>query len=735
MIGRLLTSTSLLLWVLAAATVFAEEPVEESEDDRPTIDIGWTKNPPTIDGLLAPEEWADAAHIDGLTQASPDAGEAPTQRTEVWIMTDEDHLYIAARLWDTNPEKIVRFAMARDADLRSDDRFGFTIDPFLDRQNGYFFQVNANGSRRDFLFEGSGFEPSWDGLWYAKASVDEKGWIVEFALPYATINFDPEANVWGLNIARGIRRRNEIDRWADPVLERFVTAMGNAGNLVGMKGVGQGLGLQIVPSTTLRRVDDANQIEGEDEKRNYTRVDPSLDVFYKVTPSITTSLTVNTDFGESEVDARQVNLSRFGLFFPERRDFFLQDGLIFDFGNLTRNGRAFFSRRIGLNDDGEPEGITAGGKVTGRVGRFKFGVLNVVLDEHDQVDQQNTLVTRVAANFGESTLGGILTHGDPSAMADNTLIGADYNYRNTSFGGSKSFFANVWVQNSFSDPDSGPNVSTTAIDGSGLAYGGKIEYPNDKINWRVSAEVFDDEFNPALGFVNRVDIRDYRGEFRRRWRPASGPFQTVDTKIDGRIVTGFSPNVETGAFVWTAMELTSPIGDGIRFQYRHRYEHVQTADAFTSFSVPIGRYHFDEGVVRISTSRNRWIGGEFLVGAGSFFDGSRTRGRADLSLRFSKFVQTGLIYGIDDIRLPDGNEVIHLLSARLSLLFTPEISWVTLVQFDNVSDSIAINSRFRWIIEDGREVFLVLNQGFDTSDGVEAGRTAPLVKLQWTFRF
>ncbi|MFP6655894.1 MAG: carbohydrate binding family 9 domain-containing protein, partial [Myxococcota bacterium] len=282
-VGLYAVTASLLFLVTVPVLVMAEV----SSEERPTIEIGWTENPPKIDGHFSPEEWADAAYVGGLTQARPDAGEAPTQRTEVWIMTDRDHLYIAARLWDENPEEIVRYSMARDQDLRNDDRFGFTIDPFLDRQNGYFFQVNANGARRDFLFEGGGFEPSWDGRWYAKASVDERGWTVEIALPYAAINFDPNANVWGFNMARGIRRRNEIDRWADPVRERFLPTMGRAGNLVGMKGIRQGTGLRIVPSGTLRRVDDANQADGDDRKRHFTRIDPSLDVFYKATPSVT----------------------------------------------------------------------------------------------------------------------------------------------------------------------------------------------------------------------------------------------------------------------------------------------------------------------------------------------------------------------------------------------------------------------------------------------------------------
>jgi hypothetical protein len=724
-----LTTATCFFFGVAISALGAEE-----SEERPSIEIGWTMNPPEIDGHLDPEEWSDAAHVAGLTQATPDPGEAPTQRTEVWMMTDENHLYIAARLWDTNPEEIVAYAMRRDADTRFDDRFGFTIDPFLDRQNGYFFQVNANGVRRDALIEGQSFASNWDGRWYASTSIDAEGWVVEIALPYSTINFDPATDIWGFNMARGIRRRNEIDRWADPVQERFLTAMGRAGNLVGMKGIGRKLGLRVVPAGTLRRVDDTNDPVDGSDRRHYTRGDPSLDVFLKPIPSITTSLTVNTDFAESEVDARQVNLSRFALFFPEKRDFFLQDALIFRFADLDANGRPFFSRRIGLGPDGEEEGILAGGKITGRIGPFKVGLLDVVLDEHDQIDQQNVLVTRVAANFGESSVGAILTHGDPEGVSNNTVVGGDFNYRDTNFIDNMSFNATAWVQYSTSDPDTGPAADVDAVQGGGLAYGATVEYPNDRIRWALSARSFEDDFAPAIGFVNRTGIRDFVGSFRRRWRPQSSGLETVDTKVEGRLVTELSSaTVETGNFTWTPVEMMNPVGDGIRFQYRHRYEFVRTA--FDNLSIPVGRYHFDEGQVRVTTSRNRWVGGELFVGHGSFFDGERTRVGSDITFRFSKFVHTSVVYSVDDIRLPGGDELIHLLSARLSIFPTTEISWVTLVQFDNVSDSVDINSRFRWIIEDGREFFVVLNQGLDTSDGLQAGRTEPLVKLQWTFRF
>ena len=713
----------------AAAASAAEEP------ERPSIQIGWTQTAPVIDGRIDPGEWQDAAHVDGLTQALPDEGQPATERTEVWIMTDEDHLYVAARLWDSDPSQIVRNAMARDALTSGDDRFGFTIDPFLDRQNGYFFQVNSNSVRRDALLEGGNSETSWDGRWYAKATIDGEGWTVEFAIPYQSINFDPDTDVWGFNMARGIRRRDEIDRWADPVRERFLIAMGRAGNLVGMTGIRQGLGIQAIPSLTLRRVDDTNRTSDDPagDERHYSRIDPSFDAFYKATPSVTASVTTKTDFGETEVDDRQVNLGRFELFFPERRDFFLQDALIFDFGDLAENGRPFFSRNIGLDAEGEPVSILGGGKVSGRVGNVKFGVLDVVIDEKRRSDQQNLFVGRVAANFGESTLGGIVTHGEPDGDGNNTVAGLDLIYRNTNFRGGKTFRGVAWGQISHNDPHRTP-AEDPPISGLGHAYGGRLSYPNDKHNWELLANVFDDDFDPALGFANRVGVREFRGNYRRRWRPANSVFQTIDSRIEGAVITEQGRQVETASFAWRPIEVQNYVNDGFRIEYEHLYD-VVTVENPLSFDVPAGRYHFDEGRIRFTTSENRAVTGTFVAGYGTFYDGTRARLSSDMTVRFTRHVQAGLIYGFDNLRLPGGDENIHLIRGRLSFFFNADISWVTLVQYDSVTDQIGVNSRFRWIIEDGREVFLVLNQGFDSRDDVRATRTAPLAKVQWTFWF
>jgi hypothetical protein len=585
---------------------------------------------------------------------------------------------------------------------------------------------------------------SWDTRWFAETTLDAEGWTVEIALPLNSINFDPEADVWGLNIARGIRRDDEIDRWADPVRERFLTAMGRAGYLEGMTGLEQGLGLQVIPSATLRRAEDSFENKGD------TDLDPTLDLFYKVTPSLTTALTVNTDFSEAEADDRQVNLTRFGLFFPEKRDFFLQDALIFNFGNLDENGRPFFSRRIGLGGDGEVRDLIVGAKATGRVGPVKIGLIDVLMNERARVDQTNLLVARAALNvLGESIVGAIVTHGNPDANGDNTVVGADFLYKDTSFLDGKNFEAAFWAQGSFSDPDSllgeqpGDN---TLVDGNGLAYGMKVLYPNDRINWELGFQELQDEFNPALGFANRVGIRQYSGSYRFRNRPDEGPFRTIDHQVEARLITSANAThtIRSGEVLVSPLTMNTPILDFIQFRYQRRYEFV--SEPFSVLEIGAGEYHFDEGRLLLSTSRNRKVRAEVEGTYGTFFDGTRAKATADIEVRPSRHFLLRAQYEFNDIRLPgsdlastdndqDRDRMIHIVRGRIDVFITPSISWLTLVQYDTASDQIGFNTRLRWIIEDGREVFLVVNQGLDATNDVRATQTEAVAKLQWTFWF
>ncbi|MDG2334515.1 MAG: carbohydrate binding family 9 domain-containing protein [Myxococcota bacterium] len=721
---------------LVAQSAGAEEP-------RPSVTIVWSETAPEIDGRLDDPVWEKAALIDQFSQVTPVPGAEPSQKTDVRIMTDGEFIYFGVRCHDTDPQAIVANLMLRDAMAWYDDRIVIAIDTFNDHRNGYAFEVNPRGSRHDVLVEGDAYNGDWQTLWFAEATIDSGGWSVEVAIPYHSLNFNPDSDIWGFNFSRGIRRNDEQIRWTDTDPTRFASDFGVAGSIVGMRGIDQGLGLSIAPSTTFARIDE--RVEGVPPEN---KVEPSLDVFYNLYPSVVASVTTNSGFAETEVDDRQVSLSRFALFFPEKRAFFLQDALIFDYANFgdkyaRKNGNPFDSRRIGLTPAGDVVDVLAGGKVTGRVGNLKFGFMDVVLDEHEGVGRQNVAVGRVALNvLEESSVGAIFTSGSPDGGADNAVAGLDFNYRNSDFNGGQTLNGQAWFTQSF----------TGGLKGNESSFGALVEYPNDRTNWKVGAVEIQENFNPAIGFVNRVGIRRYDGSYRNRLR-WGGYVRTLDTKVSGYMVTDMDNEIRSAQFNFLPIKISSDIGDSIAVAYRHDYEHLDQcfivdpgSDGIYSgdcskdptgddIVIPPGSYPVDRGYVRVQTSRNRQLQGAIQVTSGGFFGGTSTSIAPEITWRPNFHWLFEVDYVFNDVSLPQGDFKTHLVRARINYQFTPNLAWITVGQWDNVTDTAGINSRIHWIIEDGRDLFIVFNQGLNTRDGITATRSEPLIKFEWTFRF
>ncbi len=715
---------------LSSVLAIAESPAAEA-DDRKRVTLGWTETPPVLDGVMDEAAWLEGGLVTDLKQVLPISGSEPTQRTEIRIVTDGKTLFIGFRCYDSNPELIVHRRMKRDTFPFWDDRVGMSLDTFHTRRNGYFFATNPNAMRHDVLLEAENFEISWDTIWFVETSIDAEGWTAEIAIPFSSIGFDPNIDTWGINFERGIRRNDESMRWSDHAPQRLISTMGVAGNLEGVWGLDQGLGLEITPGLTLRRVDDRTT-------HDRFEVDPTFDAFYKILPSVTAAATYNTDFGQVEADNVQINDDRFALFFPEKRDFFLEDGLIFDFGDVSQNGRPFFSRRIGFNDTG-PVGIHGGGKVTGRLGPVKFGVLDTLVEHKNGTGERNLLVGRAAVNvFGESTLGAILTRGNPAGGRNSTTVGSDFLYRDSSFmGGSKDFRASLWFAKSIDDNQSS--------NGRNHGYGVKLEYPNDRISWTLGFEELQEDYQPRLGFVNRNDVRHWFVFSRYRIRPEAGPFRTIDSELFGQVFIDSGNEVETVNFRFVPVEFTNAIGDGFDFRYRIRYERV--ANPIPTFDVPDGIYTFHEAGLNAFTSRNRPIRIGLELGHGTYFDGTRTRVGLDLEYRPSQHLLVEVEYEYRGVNLPKTGSILagspdrndrdtQLIRFKVDIAFTPDINWSTFVQYDNRSDSAGINSRLRYIIQDGREFFVVFNQGIDTStNDLVRTRTEAIVKAVWTLTF
>lgn len=719
-----------LALVSAASAARAARPGDDAMPDQavlprglPSRHITRAVEAPIIDGVPDEEVWSGALVIDDFRQVEPVEGGEPSERTEVRLLLDRTHLYVAFRCFDRSAQEIIATEMKRDASLGADDYIRLVIGPFFDRRNGYLFEMNALGARADALIEDNeGVRRDWDGIWSGRASIDEAGWAVEMAIPFKTLSFNPDTTRWGFNASRFIRRRNETLRWASPSRNTPSTSLADAGVLEGISDIERGVGLDIKPYALSRLKRD------HESDRDGLDVDAGLDVFYRFTPSLTLALTINTDFAETEVDERRVNLTRFPLFFPEKRDFFLQDAGIFDFGGIQNNPLPFHSRRIGLGPSGETRDILAGAKLTGRVGDLNLGLLDVQMKHDQELGDKNLLVARGSVNVLEqSNVGAIFTNGDPRTDGDNWLAGLDFNYRTSSFNGDKTVTGHAWVLTG----------DSTGVDTGQSAWGVKAGYPNDRIQWGGGYSQIDENFNAALGFVPRRGIREYFANWRYRWRPESELIRRIDSGLRGTVITDLDDDVESADLDLELIEIETEAGDEAAIEFTRQREVLDEAFEISDGVVlPAGDYKFDRFNVGFETSRGRPVSLGLAYTGGEFYTGTRDDYWAELEWRVSPHLFLGLEYEMNNVKLDEGDFIARILRGRVNVHFTPDLSWTSFMQYDNDSESIGINSRVRWIIEPGNEVYFVLNQAIDRDDrSFRVRQTELTTKVGWTFRF
>jgi len=538
------------------------------------------------------------------------------------------------------------------------------------------------------------------------------------------LNFDPRNTDWGFTVGRSIPRKKEKIAWTS--YDRSIS-LSSTGVLSGFEGLRQGVGLDVIPSVSV--VGNRDYATAQDE----TAMDPSVDIFYNFTPSLTGVLTFNTDFSATEVDNRQVNLTRFSTFFPEKRDFFLQDVDIFSFGELERNGIPFFSRRIGLSRSGQPVDLEAGAKLTGRAGRWNVGVLGVQQDGFESVDQSDLFVGRLAANiFEESSIGMIVTDGDPRSNLDNSVAGADFRYRNTRLPSGRRVEATAWYQQS----------DTEGVDIDQSAWGLSFTLPSSE-GFFASAEyeVIQENFNPALGFVNRSGFERKRGWGGYRWRPADHAWiRTVQTFASiQQYDNDISGDLESQHFVFRPFRIDSHRGDRYSIVTRHLRE-VLTEPFEVSEGVIIapGDYEYAGYSVEVDMATERAIAPSFSIGEGDFYDGTRRQLEGGVDWRPNNRWFLGASYEYNDIELPGGSFTTRLIQLSANVAFNVRWSWVNLIQYDNVSDTAGINSRLRFNRRAGEDLYIVWNHSSDALaafSGLSSRGSEFTVKYSRTFRF
>ena len=679
--------------------------------------------PLVFDGRLDDAVYHTTEPAPKFRQQEPRVGELATEQTEMWVFFDDRNVYVSARMHDSEPDRMVADEMRRDASIYQNEHFVVIFDTFHDHRTGFFFQTNPLGAVRDALIvDENTANYDWNTVWNVKVHRDETGWTTEMVIPFKSLRYPTgKEQVWGINARRWERRINEhsllsITPPGTPP-NNAVQRLANAATLVGMEVPPPSRNIELKPygvsSLTTNRVSSPATSNKIDK-------DIGLDAKYGITSNVTLDLTVNTDFAQVEIDEQQVNLTRFSLFFPEKRDFFLEGQGIFDFANTGGGGFRtpdspvmFFSRRIGL-DRGQPVPIKGGARLTGRVGKMSVGLLDIQTDEGAQglTPETNFLVARVKRDIlRRSNIGLMATRRSPrtGASGANALVGVD-----TSF----NLFENVQAGSYYARSD------TPGLTGNESSYRGYFRYVHDRYGLEAERMKVGKAFNPEVGYVPRPDIT--RTDLVARFSPRIHSVRSLrrlewNAELE-RFVNGrreLETRVASGTF---RIEFNS--SDMLTATYRNDYEFV-TAPFRISGSplLPIGVYEFKEGVVQFNAGAQRPVSGRFTLTAGEFYSGHRQQLEYNGRVKVSSQLAFEPRILASHITLTQATFTTKLLGARTTYTVTPRMFVSGLVQYNSSLNTLESNIRWRWEYQPGSDLYIVYTDGRDTF----GSRTAALM--------
>ncbi len=686
----------------------------------------------TIDGRLDDSAWHLAGHIDDLIQQDPMPGEPTVYRTEVFVVADPGGLTFGFICHDPDPTSIAVHTMTRDGSLRGDDSITIVLDPFGDQRRGYSFAINAAGARVDGLITGSeSVSPDWDGIWDAATSRSVDGWTAELRIPAQTLRFPVGVDRWGLNLERFVARDQLTLRWADHSRNAQLSDLRRAGHLSGMKILRQGLGISVSPYGIVH-VD-----KEEGATRHAVTGDMGGDATWNLTTELSAVLTVNTDFAETEVDSRQVNLTRFPLFFPEKRDFFLEGSDHFEFGSgLGRDFVLFFSRRIGLYK-GEQVPLDIGGKVLGRSGRWGIGLLAARTGAGRQTASADLYVGRITYDVDPHlTLGTIATDGDPDGVSDNTLVGWDAIWQTSTLGGDKNLSVGGWAAASRDDLPSRQSYG----------WGLKVDYPNDRWDAAFVYREFGDGLDPALGFLPRPGTRWFTGGFSYQPRPEDGPFGWVRQfffECYPRVVEGLRGRTQSWRVFTAPFNVRTESGEHLELNFVPQYEYLdEPFEIAEGVVLPVGAYAFERYRIEVESAEHRNFVAASTLWFGEFFDGTLTQWEVSAGYASPRgHLQLDLVAENDFADLPEGSFIQRLYQLRAAYSFSPDLILSTDTQYDSESRNVGINARLRWTIEPGNDFYVVWIQALerpwrpDRWSLVHTTEDHLAVKLRWTLRY
>ena len=717
---------------------------------RATVRAVRVSEPIRIDGNLDDRIYQDVPPISDFIQIEPAEGAPATEQTDIWLFFDNDNVYVSTRCWDSAPESQWSVnEMRRDSsNVVQNDSVAFLFDTFYDRRNGIILNVNALGGRMDGqMTDERSYNGDWNPIWDVETGRFEQGWTFEAVVPFRSLRYRPgRTQVWGFNVHRHVRWKNEISSLTPLSRARRLSGIfqaSRAATLVGLEVPARGLSLDIKPYAISELTGNRDATR---HVSNDLAGDGGLDLKYAVTQNLVADFTLNTDFAQVEADEQQVNLTRFSLFFPEKREFFLENQGLFDFGGRrssarpgggARGGRPvgagdntpvlFYSRQVGLSQ-GREVPIRAGGRLTGRIGRFSVGVLNIQTDDVPAgAVATNFSVVRLRRDLlRRSSIGALFTGRSVSQLGtgSNETYGVD---------GVFSFYDNLNINTWWA------TTRTPNLGGDDESYQAQLDYNGDRYGVQVERLVVGGDFNPEVGFLRRDDFERSFGFVRFSPRPQS--------------IAAVRKFSWQGQFDYTTdragvLETRQAQGEfGIEFEnsdrfsvsYTRSYEFLDRPFRIApDVTIPVGSYRFQDVQTSFTLGQQRRLSAMLSVQHGSFFSGEKTtvglsRGRLELTPQLS--FEPGLSF--NRVALPEGRFITQLVTTRTTYTITPLMFVSALLQYNSGVNALSTNIRLRWEYSPGSELFVVYNELRDTLTPrfPELENRAFIVKVNRLFRF
>ena len=696
-----------------------------AQENRPSFTASKIDSAPTMDGnVLQDAVWQAVAPITEMVQIKPQIGQPVSEKTEIRVAITKGVLYVSVICFDSTPQNIVVSDSRRDSDLSAEDSFLFIIDTFNDQQNGFLFGTNSNAMEYDAQIDNEGqgnfsnnrqqggviggTNLNWDATWQVKAEKGDYGWSAEFAIPFRSLRFSPGENQsWGINFQRNISKTRETAFWSPLPLGFDIKRLSLAGTINGLDLQNPG-NLKVIPYVLTQAIRDRSM----DVVENTTEFDAGLDIKYSLTPSLTLDLTYNTDFAQVEVDELQVNLDRFNLFFPEKRPFFLENAGQFTVGSPGEID-LFFSRRIGIGDNGEIVPIIGGARVSGKVGQTNIGFLSMFTDDVDEFDieKNNFTVARVNHDFptSRSSIGGIFINRVGLGDTEN-----DYN-RVYALDGKWGLGEKAQITGFVS------KSNTPEINSKDHAF--KILGTYNWNGWLINAGYSEvgAGFNPEVGFLQRTNFKKPEALIFKSYRPKNwGKILEIRPHISYRGYWNFENELIT-SFLHIDNHWEWKSGFEVHTGINFTQEGVQIPFDLFGVVVPIGTYKHSELQLVYLTNPNKKISFSGRTIAGGYFGGNRFSNSGTLNIRIGDKFNSEFSINHNDLSLPNGDVTVVVSSARLSYSFTPRMFVQCLAQRNNISHITSVNARFGWLQNANTGLFVVLNivKDDDFLDGLD----------------